>query len=228
MKPLETRESPGSDFAVLLPYVPFAVRGRVLAGQAGWLAEFRRVTALFINVPELADDDAQSRERAQSVVRAIQEGLERFEGVVDNLGDDHAGLTLVAAFGLPERSHEDDATRAIRSALMIRGELRDLGFAPWIGVTTGRLFCGAIGSAERRAYSMVGDAMNRCARLMRLAENDIFCDEPTRLAAARGIQFEFLRAAELRGKVNMVAIYRPLAEKAALISDGVQIVGKGG
>ena len=226
VKAIQTRERPANDFAILLPYVPFAVRGRVLAGQAGWLAEFRRVTTLFINVPELGDDDAQSRTRAQSVVRAIQEVLERFEGVVDNLGDDHAGLTLVAAFGLPERSHEDDSTRAVRSAMMIRGELRDMGFAPWIGVTTGRLFCGAIGSLQRRAYSMVGDAMNRCARLMRLAENDIFCDESTRLAAARSIRFEFLRAAELRGKINMVAIFRPLAEKAALISDGVQIVGR--
>src|ERR1700677_1141845 len=110
---------------------------------------------------------------AHAVVCAIQGILKSYGGVVDNLGDDHTGLPLGAAFGLPERSHEDDAARAVRCALLTRRELRDMGLGSWIGITTGRLFCGAIGSVGRRTYSMVGDAMNRCARLMRLAENDI-------------------------------------------------------
>ena len=214
------------DVACLLPHVPFPVRGRVLAGQAGWIAEFRRVTVLFIGVPEVDDERPSSLNLAHAVVCAIQTILERYEGVVDNLGDDQAGLTLVAAFGLPERSHEDDAARAVRSALLIRHELRHMGLGSWIGVTTGRLFCGAIGSVRRRAYSMVGDAMNRCARLMRLAENDIFCDDPTRIAASRSIRFEYLRDATLRGKASVTAIYRPLAEHAATVSGGSGIVGR--
>jgi len=210
----------------LLPHVPFPVRGRVLAGQAGWLAEFRRVTVLFIGVPEMDDATPSNLSGAHAVVCAIQGILERYEGVVDNLGDDHAGLTLVAAFGLPERSHEDDAARAVRCALLIRHELRDMGLAAWIGITTGRLFCGAIGSVGRRTYSMVGDAMNRCARLMRLAENDIFCDDPTRIAASRSIRFEYLRDATLRGKASVTAIYRPLAEHASAVPGARGIVGR--
>jgi class 3 adenylate cyclase/tetratricopeptide (TPR) repeat protein len=210
----------------LLPHVPFPVRGRVLAGQAGWIAEFRRVTVLFIGAPEVDDDRPSGLGSAHAVVCAIQSILERYGGAVDNLGDDHAGLTLVAAFGLPERSHEDDAARAVRSALLIRHELRHMGLGSWIGVTTGRLFCGAIGSVRRRTYSMVGDAMNRCARLMKLADNDIFCDDPTRIAASRSIRFEYLRDATLRGKANVTAIYRPLAEHATAISARRGIVGR--
>ena len=223
---VQARAGSVEDIGRLLPHVPFPVRGRVLAGQAGWIAEFRRVTVLFIGVPEMDDDHPSSLNRAQTVVCAIQGILERYGGVVDNLGDDQAGLALVAAFGLPERSHEDDAARAVRSALLIRHELRNMGLHSWIGVTTGRLFCGAIGSVKRRAYSMVGDAMNRCARLMRLAENDIFCDEPTRIAAARSIRFEYLRDATLRGKASVTAIYRPLVEHAAAFAGGHGIVGR--
>ncbi len=214
------------DAAALFGHVPAAVRDRIVAGQSGWLAEFRRVSVLFIHVPEVDDDLARSLARAQTVVRAIQAMLERFGGTVDDLGDDRAGLTLVAAFGLPPWAHEDDAVRAVRAALAVRSELRGLGFSPAIGVTAGRLFCGAIGSPRRRAYSMVGDAMNRCARLMARAENDVLCDQATRQAAARRIRFEFLRAEELKGKAGAVAIYRPLAEIAATPPERRGLVGR--
>jgi len=214
------------DVPALLVHVPAAVRDRIVAGQAGWLAEFRRVSVLFINVPDVDDDPARSLDRTQAAVRAIQTVLERYEGTVDNLGDDRAGLTLIAALGLPASSHEDDAIRAVRMALAIRAALRDLGHDSAIGVTTGRLFCGAIGSARRREYSMVGDTMNRCARLMDLAENDVLCDEPTQEAAARAIRFEFLRDVALKGKASTVAIHRPLGEAAAPAPDRRGIVGR--
>ena len=214
------------DIATLFGHVPAAVRDRIVAGQAGWLAEFRRVSVIFINVPDLDHDPARSLDRTQAAVRAIQTVLERYEGTVDNLGDDHAGLTLIAALGLPAWAHEDDAVRAVRIALAIRAALRDLGHASAIGVTTGRLFCGAIGSTRRRAYSMVGDTMNRCARLMVLAENDVLCDEPTQESAARAIRFEFLREETLKGKVSAVAIHRPLGEAVSPAPHSRSIVGR--
>lgn len=216
------------DAAALYGHVPAAVRDRIVAGQSDWLAEFRRVSVLFIHVPEVDDDPARSLSRAQSVVGAIQAILERFGGTMDDLGDDRAGLTLVAAFGLPPWAHEDDAVRAVRAALAVRGELRGLGFSPAIGVTSGRLFCGAIGSSRRRSFSMVGDTMNRCARLMARAADDVLCDHGTRQAAARRIRFEYLRAEELKGKAGAVAIYRPLAEIAATPPARRGLVGREG
>lgn len=229
--PLEIRPVPlpgvqARDVAALFGHVPAAVRDRIVAGQAGWLAEFRRVSVLFINVPDVDDDPARSPDRTQAAVRAIQTVLERYEGTVDNLGDDHAGLTLVAALGLPAWAHEDDAVRAVRIALAVRAALRDLGHAAAIGVTTGRLFCGAIGSPRRRAYSMVGDTMNRCARLMALAQNDVLCDAATRHAAAHSIRFEFLRDEELKGKALAVALYRPLDEAVAAVPRSRGMVGR--
>jgi hypothetical protein len=41
--------------------------------------------------------------------------------------------------------------------LYIQKQLKELGIANSIGVTTGKAFCGAVGSEERREYAMVGD-----------------------------------------------------------------------
>ncbi|MCE9609944.1 MAG: AAA family ATPase [Chthoniobacter sp.] len=214
------------DVAALFGHVPAAARDRIVAGHAGWLAEFRRVSVIFIHVPEVDDQPARSLERGQAVMEKIQIVLARFGGTVDDLGDDRPGFTLVAAFGLPGWTHEDNALRAVRTALAVRAELRALGFSPALGVTTGRLFCGAIGSARRRSYSMVGDAMNRCARLMARAENDVLCDHATRQAAEPRLRFEFLRAEELKGKASAVAIHRPLGEAAAPPPQRRGIVGR--
>jgi class 3 adenylate cyclase/tetratricopeptide (TPR) repeat protein len=211
-----TAIDPSAEPAVRL-HVAAAVRDRVAAGQTGWLAEFRRVTVIFFNVSDVQAESERGLARAQTVMRTLQTVLARYQGTIDNLGEDQIGLTLVAALGLPGWSHEDDATRAVRIAVAARRELRDLGFHSSIGVTTGRLFCGSIGNPHRRTYSMVGDTINRCARLMKLAENDVLCDEPTRAAAARHIRFEFLHSVTLRGKTHEVMVYRPLEEAPAAL-----------
>lgn len=54
-------------------------------------------------------------------------------------------------------SHEDDAIRAVETALAIKSFLEQLGVAHSIGVTTGMTFCGDVGTETRREYAMVGD-----------------------------------------------------------------------
>lgn len=53
--------------------------------------------------------------------------------------------------------------------LAIVSKLRQLKLRPAIGVTTGRAFCGVVGSKSRREYSVLGDTVNLSARLMQYA-----------------------------------------------------------
>ena len=161
----------------LRAYIPGAILARLAAGQSGWLAELRRVTVLFINLPDLTY--STSLDQAQAVMQALQTALYRYEGSLNRIGVDDKGPMLLAALGLPPLAHEDDAVRGVQAALAMQAALRGLGWRCAIGITTGRAFCGSVGNAARREYTMMGDMVNLAARLMQAAAATTTNDGPT-------------------------------------------------
>ena len=210
----------GPDLMPVLRYfVPGAIRSRLDAGQDGWLAELRRLSVLFVQVPQL-DLDAEGGEAlAIEIFRVVQERLYRLEGSLNKLNVDEKGPTLLAAFGLPPLAHKDDASRALRAAREIREGLRSIGVACSIGVATGRAYCGEIGHASRREYTIIGRVVNLAARLMLAAEaeaqgREILCDAETVHAARDAFQFEALPPRPLKHFEGDVPVFRPSGEVA--------------
>src|SRR5258708_5548950 len=193
-----------------------------MAGQTGWLAELRRVTVLFVNLPSL--NHTTTLEQAQLVASTLQTVLYRYEGSLNKLNVDDKGVTFVAALGLPPFAHEDDAVRGVQVALALRKKLNKLGVQSAIGITTGRAFCGAIGSDKRREYTMIGDVINLSARLMQAATGQIICDGATFQAARSHIQFDGGPSIKVKGKTDLVPVYYPRREvKAAPRSQSTMI-----
>lgn len=207
----------------LRSYIPAAVIDRLSAGHGSWMGELRVVTVLFVSLPELSY--TTPLDRAQTVMHYLQRELYRFEGAVNKLNVDEKGAALLAAFGLPPLAHEDDARRGVAAALAMQRRLRDLGFDVSIGVATGRVFCGVFGGARRREYTLLGDTVNRAARLMQTAVGDILCDDATRRAAERLFQFESLPSVMLKGKAAPLAVHRPIAQVRSLASHA-EFVGR--
>lgn len=203
----------------LRAYIPGAILSRLLAGQSDWLAELRRITVLFINLPGLDCTSPTALERVQTIMHAMQTAVYRYEGSINKLLVDDKGTTLVAALGLPPLAHEDDAARGILSALDIRAKLCELEQPAAIGVATGRVFCGSVGSRARREYTVMGEAVNLAARLMKAAPSDILCDEATYQAAKGQLVFEILPSIFVKGKTEPVPVFRPtLGKEGGLIS----------
>jgi class 3 adenylate cyclase len=200
---------------VVRPYVPEAIVSRLDAGQSEWIAEIRRVTVLFANVIGLAHGETEGFETLQRVAQVFQSVVGRYEGTIKEIGVDDKGTVLIAGFGLPPRTHEDDALRAVRVALDLHPALQDLGVVCRIGLATGRMFCGPVGAADRRDFAMYGDPMNLAGRLMVNApEGDVLCDEATAQALRGRLPLEKQALFILKGRLAPEPVYRALPPTA--------------
>ncbi len=214
LRPLEPVQPPPEAVAALRTYVPHAAMERIDAGQTHWLADLRRVTTLFVHVQGLdyAADDVLAR--VQSTVQAMQEVLYHYEGSLNQFVVDDKGTILVAAWGLPGHTHEDNSVRAVEAGLALVARLQDLGLGGAVGITTGRAFCGHRGSERRREYTVIGDLANRASRLMMVAaEGTVLCDEATYQAAQARLTFHPLPPLILKGQEAPQAVYRARGER---------------
>lgn len=190
-------------------FLPSPVLASIELGEGAWVAELRRVTVVFVNLPDL--DHTTGLTQAQALLRKLQEVLFRYEGSIDKLSVDDKGISLVAAFGLPPLAHEDDPGRAVRAAIRIQQHLRELGVRVAIGITTGRAYCGAVGGEERREYTMIGDVVNVAARLMQsaAAAGGILVDGATAQGDDHRCDFTALPPLTLKGKSAPIEVFRP-------------------
>jgi class 3 adenylate cyclase/tetratricopeptide (TPR) repeat protein len=218
----------------LRPYIPGAVINRLTAGQSSWIAELRRVTVLFINLPQL--DQNTGLENAQDIARLIQRSVYHYEGSINKINVDDKGITIVAALGLPPFAHEDDPARGVKAALMIRRELTDLQVPSYIGIATGRIFCGSVGNDSRREYTIIGNAVNLAARLMGAAilQDEliarhvvpILCDRLTYDSAREAVEFETLPQQRVKGRTEPVEVFHALDVKKSVVRSKTELIGR--
>ena len=118
-----------------------------------------------------------------SYLAIVTEAVEAREGTVADL----MGDGVFALFGAPI-AHEDDPIRAVEAALDMQSgvarhvipELPDLRLQLGVGITTGDVVAGNVGSDRRMHYAVVGDSVNIAARLQASAgPAQILVDEAT-------------------------------------------------
>jgi len=218
----------------LRPYIPGAIINRLTAGQSAWIAELRRVTVLFVNLPDL--DQHTKLELSQQIAKLLQRSVYRYEGSINKINVDDKGITLVAALGLPPFSHEDDPARGVQAALTIRRELKALNVRSYIGVATGRIFCGSVGNETRREYTTIGNAVNLSARLMAAAGLQdeliekygipILCDRATYDSAKEAVEFQPVAPQQVKGRNEPVEVFHPIEGKKSVIRPKAEMIGR--
>ena len=150
--------------------------------------------------------------------------------MINQVGVDNHGTTLLAATGLPPHTHDDDPERGVRTAGALALTLERLGWRVAIGVTTGRALCNLLGNRVRRGYTIIGDMVNMAARLCTAGGGgehvSVLCDAPTVEATRRRIEYGEPLELTVRGKTRPITAYRPAGRRVVATAPGTMAFGR--
>ena len=207
-------------------FVPEAARVAIESGMTSFLAELRVVVTLFMEVLGLEEDfDAGRTERPSRAIAIVLASLGKYEGSLRQYVVDDKGCVIIAAFGLPGSTHEDNSVRAIETAVRVRHLLNDENIGCKMGIAQGRVYCGLVGSAARCEYAMMGSSVNLAARFMGTAAvNEIIVSEEIYQDCVNDFCFMSLPKMKAKGYAKPVAAYMP---KERFKTGGLLLFGGG-
>ncbi len=175
----------------------------------------------------------------EEVVSLLNPYLSAMTNVIHKHGgtvDKYEGDAIVAFFGEPIH-YADHARRAVEAALEMRTVLYELnrqwisegrskeGFETGIGLNTGQVFVGLLGSEQRMNYTIIGDNANLAARLQDQTKEfgwPILISESTYKQVQTEFVAEFADSRLVKGKTEPVGIYKLIGRKGALDGDTVK------
>jgi predicted ATPase/class 3 adenylate cyclase len=204
-----------------------AIAERLRSGQRDLVNEHRKVTVVFVGLPEPTADDPASVAGLQRFVAAAVRVVDRYEGHLRQVACGDKGTVLVAFFGAPV-GHEDDEDRAVRCGL----ELLQLPGGPFrAGVTTGSVYCGEVGSDIRREYAVIGDSVNLAARLLQAARpGQLLVDRPTYDRVRDTTVHDGLEPVAVKGKAGRIDVWavRAVHDRTPAPAAAARLVGRDG
>jgi adenylate cyclase len=189
--------------------------GAVEVAQGG---ELRETTVLFADIRGFTSlAEAAS---PQAVVEALNAYFERMVEIVfrhEGTLDKFVGDEIMALFGAPV-SHSDDPVRAVTAALQMQEALvafneeragREVPpFEIGVGINTGEVVAGYIGSSQAMEYTVIGDPVNTGARLCAIAQpGQVLISEPTLARLGDAFDVQELPEAKLKGKSKPLRVF---------------------
>jgi adenylate cyclase len=188
--------------------------------------ELRELTVLFSDIRDFTT--FTERNDPQLVVAMLREYLTQMTTIVMEEGgtlDKYIGDAVMAEFGAPI-AYPDHALRGCRAALKMHAEVTRLqakwtaeGKEPFrigLGVNTGTMVVGNLGSEQLFDYTVIGDEVNLGARLESLnkeyqTSTHIIISEATYGAVKRSVEVRQLGEVKVKGKTRPVVVYELLA-----------------
>ncbi|MBS1983819.1 MAG: HAMP domain-containing protein [Bdellovibrionales bacterium] len=143
--------------------------------------------------------------------------IEKYDGVVDK----YVGDAIMAVWGMPTPNPERDAENSVRAALEMREKLVELNkkriargqnpIAIGMGLNSGEVIAGNIGSQSRMEYTVIGDTVNTASRMESLTKElktDFLINESTAKLLPMGVfDLEGPTEAHAKGKAGIVQVY---------------------
>jgi adenylate cyclase len=203
---------------------------RVISGQLEVKPGGQRVEQCTVFNSDIRGFTAMSENtRPEELVEMLNEYFElmvdtifKYEGTLDKF----MGDGIMALWGAPV-AHPDDAVRSVHCALEMgevlgqfnrrRMEKDQAPLAVGIGIHTGPLVAGYIGSSKALSYTVIGDVANTSARLCSVAlAGQIVISEDTQDALAGRFELEELQPAKVKGKEKPLRIFNVVRSRPSV------------
>ena len=179
----------------------------------------KEVTILFVDIVNFTPLSERLSPKEVSQVlnqffREMNDIIFAYRGTLDK----YMGDAIMAIFGAPVE-REDDADRAIYAALEMRRALVEMNktmepdriFDIRIGINSGRVVAGNLGSPKRMDYTVIGDVVNTASRLEKIAQpNQILIGEATYNAVKALFHIQKVGKKTVKGKTRAVTVYEVL------------------
>lgn len=189
------------------------VKGNITLG-----GENRQITTLFADVRGFTTmtEDMEPQE----VITMLNQYMEQAAAAVEAEGgvvDKYVGDEVMAIFGAPV-SHDDDPLRAVRAAIKIQDNIKQLNkqraaanepeINVGIGINTGTAVAGNMGSVNRLNYTVLGESVNIAARLCSQAKpTEILASEFTYEKVSDHIDADQRPILPMKGISKEVGVY---------------------
>ena len=210
-------------------YMSPAVAEQLLAGGESVLGgKSQKVSILFSDVRDFTT--ISEALGARETVSMLNQYFERMVDVVlTNHGvlDKFIGDAIMALFGVPFNS-EHDADAAVKVANGMFVALRALNIervaggadsiSIGVGISTGTVIVGNIGSPKRMEYTVIGDPVNLASRLEGVTKNygcKVLISEATRLELKEKHLLRAIDLLRVKGKTEPIAIYEAMDHHTA-------------
>jgi adenylate cyclase len=194
----------------------------------------KEMTVLFSDVRAFTTISEQFKDKPQELselmnhfLTPLTKVIQRHRGTIDK----YMGDAIMAFWGAP-LDDPKHAENALRASLELPKAIRELdemfarrGWPPLqigVGLSTGNMRVGNMGSEFRRAYTVMGDPVNLGARVEGLTKEygaTVICSEFTRNAGPSDWSYRELDTIRVKGKDQPVTIYEPMGPKEALSTD---------
>jgi adenylate cyclase len=211
-------------YRYLTPHV--AEQVMALGDDALMVGERKEVTILFSDIrgyTTLTENlgAAEVVSLLNQYFETMVEAVFNYEGTLDKF----IGDALMAVFGAPLPLTENHAWRAVQSALDMRQRLKEFNqrriiqeqplIRIGIGISSGEVVSGNIGSQKRMDYTVIGDGVNLSARLEAVTKEygcDIVLSEFTYQLCSDRIWVRQLDTIRVKGKHQAVNIYELIGD----------------
>ena len=205
-------------------YVPEAHIERMLEDPDAYhfLGESKEMTVLFSDIRSFTSisenlSAADLKNLLNRYFTPVTKVIFDHDGTIDK----YVGDMVMAFWGAPV-SDEAHAQKAVKAALkmqditrQLRKEFADEGMPEihiGVGLNTGVMNVGDMGSSYRRAYTVLGDAVNLGSRLESITKfynAEILTSEET-MKQSPDVLFRYVDLIQVKGKEEPVAVYEPL------------------